>query len=323
MKQLLVIREHLLKLYQAHAGVIKPLFRFLLAILVFASINRLIGYHPALRSWYVIVLLALTGIVLPASALLLLASGYAVVHIYYVSIVLALVLALVFLLTYFVYIRFAPEHGYAVLAAPVLFILHIPYALPLVLGLVSAPIAIIPMSCGVFFYYILESMTTVIGTATEDSILLYNQAVQLVFSDREMYLTIIIFAMVLVAVYLIRNMEFNYAYGVSVIAGVFINIILFLAMNIPFEMHVRIPYLLLQTVLCGIMAGGVRFFRMVLNYTAVEYLQFEDDEYYYYVKAVPKVSIPAAEVKVKRFNAHLFGEGRRSIRSDEEQTDER
>jgi hypothetical protein len=31
-------------------------------------------------------------------------------------------------------------------------------------------------------------------------------------------------------------------------------------------------------------------------------VQFEDDEYYYYVKAVPKMNVSAPEVKVKNIN---------------------
>ncbi len=31
-------------------------------------------------------------------------------------------------------------------------------------------------------------------------------------------------------------------------------------------------------------------------------MQFEDDEYYYYVKAVPKLTVTRPDVKVKRIN---------------------
>ena len=34
----------------------------------------------------------------------------------------------------------------------------------------------------------------------------------------------------------------------------------------------------------------------------MEYTQFEDDDYYYYVKAVPKIKIAAPKKDVKRIN---------------------
>ena len=39
-----------------------------------------------------------------------------------------------------------------------------------------------------------------------------------------------------------------------------------------------------------------------MDYTRAEHLQFEDDEYYYYVKAIPKVSVAVREKTVKKIN---------------------
>ena len=39
-----------------------------------------------------------------------------------------------------------------------------------------------------------------------------------------------------------------------------------------------------------------------VDYSRTERLQFEDDEYYYYVKAVPKSVITGSEKKVKHFH---------------------
>ena len=36
-----------------------------------------------------------------------------------------------------------------------------------------------------------------------------------------------------------------------------------------------------------------------VDYSRTEYVQFEDDEYYYYVKAVPKNTVTAPQKRVK------------------------
>lgn len=41
-------------------------------------------------------------------------------------------------------------------------------------------------------------------------------------------------------------------------------------------------------------------FRFNLDYSRTEKVQFEDDEYYYYVKAVPKMTVATPEKKVKK-----------------------
>lgn len=188
--------------------------------------------------------------------------------------------------------------------------LRLPYLVPILLGLIGAPVAVIPMSCGVICCYALKCITTVIGTATEDSMVLFNQTFQMIFTNQEMYLTIAVFAIVMVVVNMICSQEFHYVYETAIVVGVIVNILLFLAVSFPFNIEVHVLPLMIETVICGVLAWIVQFFRLVLNYTAVEYLQFEDDEYYYYVKAVPKMNIAVGEKQVKRFNAHLLGGGR-------------
>ena len=46
----------------------------------------------------------------------------------------------------------------------------------------------------------------------------------------------------------------------------------------------------------------LEFFFFTVDYAKSENLQFEDDEYYYYVKAVPKLAAPMKEKTVKRIN---------------------
>lgn len=310
MTHLLEIRERLIRFYQNHARIVNAVFRFLLSFLTFFSINQLIGYNPALNSWYVVLAFSVVNTVLPISVLLFLAAAYIVFHVYYVSVSLALVTLLVLLTAYLVYLRFLPEHGYVILAVPIMYGLRLPYLVPILLGLIGAPVAVIPMSCGVICCYALKCITTVVGTATEDSMVLFNQTFQMIFTNQEMYLTIAVFAIVMVVVNMICSQEFHYVYETAIVVGVIVNILLFLAVSFPFNIEVHVLPLMIETVICGVLAWIVQFFRLVLNYTAVEYLQFEDDEYYYYVKAVPKMNIAVGEKRVKRFNAHLLGGGR-------------
>ena len=60
----------------------------------------------------------------------------------------------------------------------------------------------------------------------------------------------------------------------------------------------------------GVIIGGavscviavvIQFLFFNVDYTRTERLQFEDDEYYYYVKAVPKAVIAGSDKQVKHF----------------------
>jgi len=56
------------------------------------------------------------------------------------------------------------------------------------------------------------------------------------------------------------------------------------------------------TLLSVVLAFIFQFFVFAVDYSRTEFLQFQDDEYYYYVKAVPKLTVTRPDVKVKRIN---------------------
>ena len=51
-----------------------------------------------------------------------------------------------------------------------------------------------------------------------------------------------------------------------------------------------------------IIAVVAQFFKTVVDYSRVENTQFEDEEYYYYVKAVPKIFMTKQQKNVKKIN---------------------
>ena len=44
----------------------------------------------------------------------------------------------------------------------------------------------------------------------------------------------------------------------------------------------------------------LQFFIFNVDYSRAEYVQFEDDDYYYYVKAVPKITVDTAPQRTRR-----------------------
>ena len=72
----------------------------------------------------------------------------------------------------------------------------------------------------------------------------------------------------------------------------------------------NILWIFLGTAAAVVIGLLMQFFLFHLDYLRTERVQFEDDEYYYYVKAVPKVYVHSKEKKVKQIN-------RRSINKKE------
>ena len=71
---------------------------------------------------------------------------------------------------------------------------------------------------------------------------------------------------------------------------------------------------LVGTVISALIALLLQFVFFNLDYSRTERMQFEDDEYYYYVKAVPKVFISGTDKQVKRFGGRNEGRERMAKR---------
>lgn len=308
MTQMLVYRERLIKFYQNNAPVLNALFRFILGVISFHAINHIVGYQPELNHWYVEFLLGVIGVILPGSAFVFLLAAFSLMHILYVSPLLALVVGIIYAVLYCSYIKFVPKHGYIIVAFPILLYLHLGYAIPIYLGLIMTPLAVIPITCGVAIYYLLQTITSVVSTSTDTSINLYQLVLQQFWKNEEMYVVLFIFSIVAILVYLIRKRESDHAFEWSIVAGTACNSVLFLIANYAFTIHIGIIAMLLDSLASMVAVLLFQFMRLALNYGSVENLQFEDEEYYYYVRAVPKISVAAPDKSVKKFNVRRFAE---------------
>jgi hypothetical protein len=171
---------------------------------------------------------------------------------------------------------------------------------PVLLAVFYGPAVVVSMSCGIIIYYLLTSITATIGV-NQDTTILINQLLNQFVTNIPFQEELLIFALVLVVVYLIRSSEINYAFNISIIVGLFLEMTLFLILDFFAGEDLNILYFILEIIACFVIAYVVVFFKYSLNFQHVERLQFEDDEYYYYVKAVPKHKVNAPERSVKHF----------------------
>ena len=70
-----------------------------------------------------------------------------------------------------------------------------------------------------------------------------------------------------------------------------------------FDVSVPMAELLVGTLVSMVLAAVYNFMIFAVDYSRTEYVQFEDDDYYYYVKAVPKITVSAPDVKVQKINS--------------------
>ena len=313
MTNLLVLKQKVKVIYQKYGHIIEPVTKFLLAIIVFSMINNTIGFDVRLGKIYIVLLLSLLCAFTPISILILLAGIISIGHVYFASKILAVITLVIIAILYFLLLRFTPSLNYIILVVPILFILKIPYVVPILLGLISTPISIMPMACGVILYYLFSTIQTVASTPTEtgleETLEYFKYVTEMLFGNKELLFTIIIFAIVIVITYLIRRQKIDHAFDFAILTGTVVNIIAFLIMDMSTNVSGQIVIMIIGTLVSTGLVYVIQFFRLNLDYTRVENVQFEDDDYYYYVKAVPKINITEPEINVKEINSRRRNDG--------------
>lgn len=303
MTTLLVFREQLKSFYSKYELYLTPFFKFLLALVTFVMINSSIGYMSELKKTAVVLVLALMCSVMPMNFIVFVAAAMTLGHLYKFSVECALIALVVFLLLFILYFRFSSHDTIAVLLTPLCFILKIPYVMPIAMGLVGTPFSAVSVASGVIVYYTVRYMigsASILNTFEDDGALeKFRYIVDGLIGNKEMFIMIIAFAAVLIVVYFIRRLSVDYAWTIAMVTGALLDVMILLFGDLMYNTNLSIIGLIVGSVVSVILAKIFEFFVFNVDYSRTEYVQFEDDEYYYYVKAVPKNAVTAPQKRVK------------------------
>ena len=319
MTTLLVFREQLKNFYSKYELYLTPVFKFLLALVTLVMINSSIGYMSELKKIAVVLVLALMCSVMPMNFIVFVAAAVTLGHLYKFSMECALIALVVFLLLFILYFRFSSHDTVAVLLTPLCFILKIPYVMPIVMGLVGTPFSAVSVASGVIVYYMVGYMigsASVLNTFEDDGALeKFRYIIDGLIGNKEMFVMIVAFAAALIVVYFIRRLSVDYAWTIAMVTGALLDVMILLFGDLMYNTNLSIIGLIVGSIVSVLLAKILEFFVFNVDYSRTEYVQFEDDEYYYYVKAVPKnaVSAPQKRVKTIRVPEKAVGQQKRDV----------
>lgn len=329
MTTLLELKEKLTRFYGKYDIYITPVIKFTVALTAFLLINHNIGYMEKISSTPIALILALICSILPVGGTVFIGSVLILLDMYALSLEVCIVALILFILMYILYFRFSPKNEYGVLLTPICFGLNIPFVMPVGMGLLRELYSMFSLVCGIVLYFFLNGVkqneTTLGGVdekdaATSKIVVALNQ----LLGNREMYLVLAIMVVTLVIVYIIRKMSIEHAWAVAIIFGILFEAVGMIAGDMVLGISGKTITILVGSIISCVIAFVIQFLFFNLDYSRTERLQFEDDEYYYYVKAVPKMTVAAPTNTVKKINtqrrpanqtAHPAGQGRPSGQS--------
>ncbi len=306
MTTLLVAKQYIKNFINKYEVYLKPLMKLTLALASLMMINSKIGYMHRLDNLSIVLIIALMCSFMPMNFIAFVAAGFIILHFYALSLECAAVALVLFLVMFLLYFRFSPKDTLVVVLLPICFVLKIPYVIPLAMGLLGTPASVVSTGCGVMVNYLVNYMSdnaTAISAMGEEEITTkLRYIIDGMMDNREMLLTIAAFAITIIVVYIIRRLSVDHAWTIAMIGGAIVNVVVLLVGDLMFDTNVSIVGIFVGTIISLLIVKVLEFFVFHLDYNRVEKVQFEDDEYYYYVKAVPKITMAAPSKTVKRIN---------------------
>ncbi len=323
MKSLLEAHERIKLFYSKNEFFIIPLMKFMMAFVSLTVINGKMGYMSRLDNLAIVLIVGLVCSFLPPSAILVFAAAFSVLHMYELAIEVALVGLCLYLILFLVFFRFAPKTALVVILMPLLFAMKIPYVMPIAVGLVATPVAAVSVGCGVIVHYFLgyvtDNATAIHAMEDTEAIARLRLVIDGLLNNKEMLVIIAAFTVTVIVVYVIRRLSIDYAWTIAMVAGAIVDLILLLIGDLIYDTNVSVLWVILGTVVAVAVAKVLEFFRFCVDYSRTEKVQFEDDEYYYYVKAIPKMNVAARDRTVKTISAQR---SRGAVRRSESAYDE-
>lgn len=304
---LIEAREQIKRFVGKYESFLLPIGKFLTALITFLVINGKMGFMEKLDKVPIAIILALLCSFLPLNFIVLFAAVLVLLHTYALSMECALVLGIFFLLMFLLYFRFSPKDTFVVVLTPLCCAINMPYVIPLSCGLVGTPASAVSVSCGVFaFYsmkYIVDCSSALSSVDASGMASKFKVIIDGIVGNHSMYVMMFAFAATIIIVYFVRRMNIDYSWTIATIVGGLADVLILLVGDLIFTTNIPIIWTIVGTIIGFGIVKVIQFFVFNVDYARTEKVQFEDDEYYYYVKAVPKVMMAVADKKVKKVTA--------------------
>ncbi|MBQ8822391.1 MAG: hypothetical protein IJZ82_07085 [Lachnospiraceae bacterium] len=311
MGNILEVRDKLKFLYIKNEVFLLPVLKFMLAFTSICIVSGRLGYMAKVDNLGLILIASLMCSFLPIGCVVFFSAIFSLLHLYALSLEAAAVVFALYLIIFLIFFRFGTKDSLLLLFTAILASMKIPYIVPIVAGLITGPMSVIPIACGLVVYYLLANISrnaaAIHAMGEEEAVAKVRMVLDSLLGNDELLVMIIAFAVTVFVVYILRRMSIDYSWTIAMIAGAIVNLMILLIGDLILDTEFGFFGAFLGTILALLCAKLVEFFKFCVDYNRIEKVQFEDDEYYYYVKAIPKMNVAKQRKTVKKINSQKSG----------------
>ena len=263
MISLMTLKEKVKNIYAEHEFILQPVLKFIFSFVALVLFKLNIGYAPIINMWPVMLAMAVIMAFLPKRVDVIIAICVMIFNIYYVSLELAAVVSVLFIILLVLFLRFTPKQGIFLVLVPLAFYLKIPYVIPIVAGIVSTPVAIVSVTFGTIIYYLIDvvnknsdAIQTISKNAngSKETISAVSSIVNIATSNPNMYLSIVVFAITIALVYGLKRRSVDHSWQIAVVAGSIFQLVAFLVGGILLNAKFSILWVIIGSVISFVIA---------------------------------------------------------------------
>ena len=306
MSTLLDIRDAIRDFLRKYDEIISPVFRFIVAYIMFFFINSMYGYEPLFDKSVVVVLLAIICALVSDKIAVLVATLVVLMNVLAVSKELAVLFLVVIIAMYCMYIRLFPDSAWLLILVPILYKLNLTYAIPMIVMMFVGMTGIVPVAFGGIMYYMSvytkEISDTLKTLPEENDFQAYKYMLDALKDNKQFLVQIIVFAVAIIIGNIFYRLAIDYAWYIGIAVCAVVSMIFFVICGGMLDVEISIGSVFGGTVLGLIVALVLQVFKSMVDYSRKETVQFEDDEYYYYVKAIPKYNVDTKKTQTSTAN---------------------
>lgn len=300
MKALSQIGNQLRAFYGRYSTAIDMAGKFVLALVSFFWVRSTLGFSSVLSNPFVLLILAVLCMLFPLTAVPVLTMVLVIGQAFTLGIDAGAVTLGILLILLILFLRFIPEDALEVSLVPMTMFFGFVPLVPICAGIRRKVSAVFSIVSGVVVYYLMATLSREAENLQKLKLSQYAKRLQLLIGGTfspTMIVNLIALIAVFTVAYTLRRMTFNYSMVAAVpVAGlVYLMFVVFggLVPGTKFSIGASFVGTIGSVIAAYIFLALLR----PLDYTKSERLEFEDDDYYYYVKAIPKASATAEELR--------------------------
>lgn len=282
------LKNKIQDIYRTHGMWVDLFIKACLTLSIVLLVNFNIGGIPVLSNYLILTPVAIIVGLLPTFLTVACVTIFIVVNLYYISVGTAVIYGVIAVVLGVLCGLFSPRNLYLTAITLVTCLCGGIYAVPMILGVIVNSFGLLSVITGVSLYTLIHTAAVLQKALKKadmsDGMILYIESI---LNNTELLIAFVAVFIGFIVCSSLKKTQITESWKLGIITAFMINLaVVFIGviMSVKISMLNVIMFSVIGLIVAFLLEGLLHD----VEYKSMKYVEFEDGEYYYYVKAVPK-----------------------------------